>query len=70
MRLFAKCNYKDRVKEDSIGKSCSTHGKRRIAYTFLVLKPEGKRPLQRSRYGMMEDVDLIKIGLGTVDGKL
>jgi hypothetical protein len=29
--------------------ACSTHGEKRIAYTILVGKPGGKRPLGRPR---------------------
>jgi hypothetical protein len=37
------------VKEDEMDKTCSTHGKKLNAYTILVEKPEGKRPLGRPR---------------------
>jgi hypothetical protein len=32
-----------------MGRACSTYGERRGAYRVLVRKPEGKRPLGRSR---------------------
>jgi hypothetical protein len=32
-----------------MGRACSMHGERRIAYTALVEKPGGKRPLGRRR---------------------
>jgi hypothetical protein len=35
----------DQVKEDEMGKACSTNGERRYAYRILVGKLEGKRPL-------------------------
>jgi hypothetical protein len=33
------------VKEDEMGRACSTHGEKRNAYGILVGKSEGKRPL-------------------------
>jgi hypothetical protein len=32
-------------------RACSTNGERRNAYTILVEKPEGNRPLGRLRHG-------------------
>jgi hypothetical protein len=32
-----------------MGRACSTNGEKRDAYRILVGKPEGKRPLGRSR---------------------
>jgi hypothetical protein len=37
----------DQVKEDEMGRACSTNGKKRNAYRILVGKPEEKRPLGR-----------------------
>jgi hypothetical protein len=45
--LFEKCNQNDEVKEDEMGKACSTHGEKRNAYRGLVGKSEGKKPLGR-----------------------
>jgi hypothetical protein len=39
----------DQVKEEEIGSVCSMHGETRTAYRILVVKPEGKRPLGRTR---------------------
>jgi hypothetical protein len=36
------------IKEDEMGKACSTNGEKRNLYGILVGKPEGRRPL-RSR---------------------
>jgi hypothetical protein len=33
-----------------MGRACSTNGEMRNAYTILVGKPEGKRPLGRPRH--------------------
>jgi hypothetical protein len=32
-----------------MGRTCSTNGEKRIAYTLSMGKPEGKRPLGRPR---------------------
>jgi hypothetical protein len=48
------------VKEDEMGKACSTNGDKRIAYRVLVGKPEGKRLLGKPRRRW---VDNIKIDL-------
>jgi hypothetical protein len=48
------------VKEDEMGKACSTYGEKRNAYRILVGKPERKRPLGRPRRRW---VDNIKIDL-------
>jgi hypothetical protein len=42
-------NQNDEVKEDEMGKACSTHGENRNAYRGLVRKPEGKIPLGTPR---------------------
>jgi hypothetical protein len=48
--LFAKYNYSKQVKEDEMGRVCSTHGEeKKNAYRLSVVKPEGKRPLGRPR---------------------
>jgi hypothetical protein len=44
--LFAKYNQNYQVKEDEMGKACSTNGEKRNAYSVLVGKPEEKRPLE------------------------
>jgi hypothetical protein len=33
------------IKDEKMGRVCSTHGEKRNAYSILVRKPEGKRPL-------------------------
>jgi hypothetical protein len=42
------CNENDHVKEDGVGRVCSTNGKERNACCLLVGKSEGKRQ-RRSR---------------------
>jgi hypothetical protein len=43
-----------------MNRACSTHGEKVNAYRFLVEKPEGRRPLGRTRN---RRVDNIKIDL-------
>jgi hypothetical protein len=40
--LLAKQNSNDQVKEDAIGRACSTNGEKRNAYMILIGKLEGK----------------------------
>jgi hypothetical protein len=44
-------------------------GEKRNAYILLVGKPEGKRPLRRSRCRWVDNIgmDLGEVGLGDVD---
>jgi hypothetical protein len=46
-----------------MGRRCSTNGEKRNACKILVGKPEGKRPLGRSR---LRRVDNIKMDLGEI----
>jgi hypothetical protein len=41
-----------------MGGACSTYGEKRIAYRFLVWKPEGKRPLGRPRRRWEDNIKL------------
>jgi hypothetical protein len=52
-----------------MGKACSTTGEKKNAYTILVGKPEGKRPLGRQRSRWVDNIkmDLREIGWGGVD---
>jgi hypothetical protein len=64
MRSFITCTLPEvefKVKENQMSRVRSAHGERRNAYTNLVGKPEGKRPLGRPR--RMWD-DNIKMDLG------
>jgi hypothetical protein len=49
------------IKEDEIGRVCSTNGEKRNAYRIFVGTLEGKRPLGRSRRRWVNDK---KMGLG------
>jgi hypothetical protein len=44
-------------------------GEKRNAYSLLVGKPEGKRPLGRSRHRCLDNIkmDLVEVGWGDVD---
>jgi hypothetical protein len=55
--------YQHQVKEDERGRACSTNVERRNAYRMLVGKPEGKRPVGRSRRRWVDNIkmDLRKI---------
>jgi hypothetical protein len=50
--------------EDEMGRACSTNGEKRNARGILVGKPEGKRPLGRSRRRWVGNIkiDLREIG--------
>ena len=39
----------DKIEKNEIGRVCSTYGETREAYTVLMGKPEGRRPLKRPR---------------------
>jgi hypothetical protein len=48
---------------------CSTNGEKRNAYRLLVRKPEGKRPIGRSKRRWVDNIrmDLEEVGWGDVD---
>jgi hypothetical protein len=52
------------MKEDTMGRACSTNGEKRNSCRILVGKPEGKRPLGRPRYRWVGNIkiDLREIG--------
>jgi hypothetical protein len=54
--LFAKYNQNNQVEEDEMGGVCSTNGEKFNAYRLLVGKPEGKRPLRRSRRRWVDNI--------------
>jgi hypothetical protein len=52
-----------------MGRACSTNGKNRDAYSILVGKPQGKRPLGRPRHRWVGNIkmDLGGTGWGGMD---
>jgi hypothetical protein len=46
------------MKEDEMGRACSTNGERRNAYRILVGKPEEKRPLGRTRRRWVDNIKM------------
>jgi hypothetical protein len=50
--------YSDQVKEDEMGRTCSTNGAKRNAYRILVGKPEGKKSLGRSRRRWVDNIKM------------
>jgi hypothetical protein len=57
------------MKEDNMGRACSTNVTKRNSYRILVGKPEGKRPLGRPRRRWMDNIkmDIREIGWDGVD---
>jgi hypothetical protein len=53
-----------------MGGACSTYGEKRRAYTMLVGRPEGRRPLGRRRRRWEDNIktDLQDVGLGSWTG--
>jgi hypothetical protein len=47
-----------------MGRTCSTNGVKRSAYRILLTKPEGKRPLERSRCKWDDDIKRDFRGIG------
>jgi hypothetical protein len=47
-----------------MGGACSTNGEKRNTYRLLVGKPEGRRPLGRSRREWLDNIkmDLVEVG--------
>jgi hypothetical protein len=71
------------MKEDEMGKACSTYGDMINAYRMLVGKPEGKKPLGRPRRRWKDNIKMdlkkqvdrvcirfIWLRIGTGDGLL
>jgi hypothetical protein len=57
MRSFMTCTIRQ-VKEDEMGRACSTNGVKRNAYKILLGKPEGMRPLGRPRRRWVDNVKI------------
>jgi hypothetical protein len=52
-----------------MGRACGTNGEKRNAYSILVGKPEGKRPLGRPRNSWVDNIkmDIREIGWGGME---
>jgi hypothetical protein len=46
------------VKEDGMGRACSTSGEKKNSYRILVGKPEGKRPLGIPRRTWVDNIKM------------
>jgi hypothetical protein len=59
----------DQVKEDEMGRACSTHEEKMNAYRVLMGRPEGTRSLGISRRRWEDNIkmDLREIGWGDTD---
>jgi hypothetical protein len=60
---------KDQVKEDEMGRACSTNGEKRNAYRLLVGMPKGKTSLGKPRRTWVDNIkmDLREIGCGSMN---
>jgi hypothetical protein len=57
------------MKENEMDRECSARGEKRISYRILMAKPEGKKPLGRSRSMWQYNIkmNLREIGGGGMD---
>jgi len=69
-RSFITCTWGDQVTEDEMGGTCSKHGRGEKFVRSFVGKPEGKRPLGRSRRRCKDNIrmDLKETDWESVDG--
>jgi hypothetical protein len=69
MIFFRSVSQIDQIEKNEIGGAYSMCGERRSAYSVLVGKPEGKRPLGRPRHGREDNIqmDLQEVGCGDID---
>jgi hypothetical protein len=56
--LYSSPNIITVIKSRRIGRACSTHDGEKEAYTVLVGKPEGKRPLGRPTYRWEDSIKM------------
>ena len=59
----------DKIEKNEMGGACSTCGAEKRLYRILVGKPEGKRPLERTRRIREDNIkmDLQEVGIGGMD---
>jgi hypothetical protein len=60
------------VKEDEMIRSCNTNADKRNAYGIFVGKPEGKRPLGRSKRRRVDNIEMdirgiVRAGMDWID---
>jgi hypothetical protein len=67
--LFTQYCAGDKIEKNEMGGSCSADGVERGVYTVLVGKPEGKRPVWRSRRRWENNIrmDVQEVGCGGMD---
>jgi hypothetical protein len=70
--LLAKRKQNDQVKEDEMGRACSTNGEKRDPYRILVGKPEEKGALRRPRSRWVDNIkvylrEIIWDGMDRID---
>jgi hypothetical protein len=60
VRNFITCTLRqnDQVKEDEMGRACSTNGEKRKCIWILVEKPDGKRPVSRQRRRWVDNIKM------------
>jgi hypothetical protein len=65
-RLFTKYYSGKQIEKNEMGGACSMYGEKRGAYRVLMRKPEGRRPLGRSRRTWEDNIkmDLREVGWG------
>jgi hypothetical protein len=56
--LFSTYNQNDQVKENQMGRACSTNAEKMNAYMILVGKPGGKRLLGRTRRRLVDNINM------------
>jgi hypothetical protein len=56
--LFANYNYNYQVKEDEIGRACSTNRTKRNLCRILMGKPKGKKPQGRPRRRRLNNIKM------------
>jgi hypothetical protein len=55
------------IKEDEMGRACSTNGAKMNSYRILVGNPEGKRPVGRPRRRWVNNIKMVLEGWDGMD---